>query len=47
MTDEVKTITASIDPDALDKTSRFFNASLEDILTELLQNARRAGAACN
>ena len=45
MTDEITTITASIDPDALDKTSRFFNASLQDILTELLQNARRAGAA--
>lgn len=44
MTDLPNTIRASIDPGALEKTTRFFNAGLDDILTELFQNARRAGA---
>ena len=38
------TITASVAPDALSKVTRLFNASLDDIVAELLQNARRAGA---
>lgn len=37
-------IRAKIAPEALSKTTRFFNATLHDILNELLQNARRAGA---
>ena len=38
------TIQASIHPDALDKVSRFFNATPEHTLHELFQNARRAHA---
>ena len=36
--------TAKVAPEAMSKVSRLFNASLDDILNELLQNARRAGA---
>ncbi|WP_419906633.1 hypothetical protein [Hoeflea sp.] len=36
--------TAKVGPHALPKVSRLLNASLGDILNELLQNARRAGA---
>ncbi|MDO5622606.1 MAG: hypothetical protein Q4G24_14190 [Paracoccus sp. (in: a-proteobacteria)] len=35
---------AHVAPEAIDKVGRLFNASLDDILNELLQNARRAGA---
>jgi hypothetical protein len=35
---------AQVDDDAIRKVSRLFNASLLDILNELLQNARRSGA---
>ena len=38
------TIRASIHQEAIDKVSRFFNASFEDALNELLQNARRSHA---
>lgn len=38
------TFTACVSEDAMSKVSRLFNASLDDILTELLQNARRARA---
>ena len=44
MTDMVTHIRARISAGALDKATRFFNAGLEDIFNELLQNARRAGA---
>lgn len=37
-------IQAKISNNMLNKVTRLFNASLDDILTELLQNARRAGA---
>ncbi len=37
-------ITASISPQILSKVTRLFNAGLEDIVNELFQNARRAGA---
>lgn len=36
--------TAKVAPEAMSRVSRLFNASLDDILNELLQNARRAGA---
>lgn len=39
-----KTITATVSAKAIDKTSRFYNASLKDIIIELFQNSRRAGA---
>lgn len=39
-----QTIKAHVHQDALSKTSRFFNCTMEDILIELLQNARRANA---
>lgn len=35
---------AHVAEQAIDKVSRLFNATLDDILAELLQNARRAGA---
>ena len=44
-TTEKRTIRASIDQEAISRVSSFFNAGLEDILTETLQNARRAGAS--
>ena len=37
-------IQANIHQDAITRVSGFFNATIEDILNELLQNARRAGA---
>lgn len=39
-----RTIRASIHPDALSRVPDFFNASTLQILNELLQNSRRAGA---
>lgn len=36
--------TANVSDQAMGKVSRLFNASMEDIFNELLQNARRAGA---
>lgn len=39
------TINATVSQRALEKVTRLFNASLTDILNELLQNARRAGAS--
>ncbi|MEO0566518.1 MAG: hypothetical protein AAF066_02220 [Pseudomonadota bacterium] len=44
MTQLPATITASVHPDAIHKASRFYTAVLDDILVELFQNARRAGA---
>lgn len=40
----IRTIQARTSEKALTKVTRLFNASLSDILNELLQNARRAGA---
>ena len=37
-------IRASIHEDAINRVSRFFNASFDDIIKELFQNARRANA---
>ena len=37
-------IRAEIHHDAIDRVSRFFNATVRDCLNEILQNARRAGA---
>ncbi|MEM9804028.1 MAG: ATP-binding protein [Cyanobacteria bacterium P01_D01_bin.56] len=39
-----QTIQAKISPKMLDKVTRLFDASIDEILTELFQNARRAGA---
>ncbi len=39
-----RTITARIDPQAITRVTRFFNAGLRQTLEELLQNARRSGA---
>lgn len=39
-----QTIQARTSDRTLGKVTRLFNASLQDILNELLQNARRAGA---
>ena len=39
-----RTIRASVHQDAISKVPDFFNASLRDILNELLQNSRRSGA---
>lgn len=41
---EVQTLMASVSDDALTKVTRLFNASIDDIIAELLQNARRSGA---
>lgn len=38
------TIRAVVDPQAITRVTRLFNATLADVLNELLQNARRAGA---
>jgi len=35
---------AQVATEAIEKVGRLFNASIDDILRELLQNARRAGA---
>ena len=40
----MRTISAAIDPAAISKVSRFFDASDRQIIDEMLQNARRAGA---
>ena len=39
-----KTIRASVDRDAIERVTRFFNATVTETLNELFQNARRAGA---
>lgn len=39
------TISTSVAPETINKVSRLFNGSVTDILHELLQNARRAGAS--
>ena len=38
-------ISASIHQNAISRVPEFFNATLDDIFTELLQNSRRAGAS--
>lgn len=38
------TIRARVSPEAIDKVTRIYNGTLSDILGELFQNARRAGA---
>ena len=43
-TPEPRYVEARIDADALSRVSRFYDASLDAILRELIQNARRAGA---
>ena len=40
----MRTITAAVDPAAISKVSRLFDASDRQIIDEMLQNARRAGA---
>ena len=40
---DAQTLMASVSDDALTKATRLFNASIGDILAELLQNARRSG----
>ena len=40
----MKTFTAKVSGDMIAKATRLFNATIDQILTELLQNARRAGA---
>ncbi len=40
------TIHARVAPETIPKVGRLFNGSLDDILTELLHNSRRAGASC-
>jgi len=44
MTNTRNTIKAVVSPGAINAASRLFNASLEDVINELLQNSRRAGA---
>ena len=41
---EKRQVRAAIAPEALARVSRFFNAGTKDILREVFQNARRAGA---
>ena len=41
----MRPITALIDPQAISKAGRFFDASDRQIVSEMLQNARRAGAS--
>jgi hypothetical protein len=38
------TITSQVDPSAITKVTRLFNNTIGDVLAELVQNARRAGA---
>ncbi len=38
-------IRSQVDPAAITKVTRLFNNTLGDILIELVQNARRAGAS--
>ena len=40
----MQTITARIDPQAISKAGRFLDASDRQIVNDMLQNARRAGA---
>ena len=40
----MKTIHAAVSPQAIEKVTRFYDATVEEILTEVMQNARRAGA---
>ena len=44
MTPSIK-LRARVSPEAISKVTRLFNGTLDDILNELLQNARRAGAS--
>ena len=44
MQEEIERIQATIDQRALERVSRFFNASQSETLHEVLQNARRSGA---
>src|SRR3546814_13606442 len=39
------TINSQVDPAAVTRVTRLFNNTLGDILSELIQNARRAGAS--
>ena len=39
------TIRATVSPETISKVTRLFNGTIGDILNELLQNARRAGAS--
>ena len=39
------TITARVDPQAITRVTRFFNAGIRQTVEELLQNARRSGAS--
>jgi len=41
----IRSFHASVAQDAISKVTRLFNASLDDIFAELIQNARRAGAS--
>ena len=41
----IQSFHASVAQDAISKVTRLFNASLDDIFAELIQNARRAGAS--
>lgn len=38
------TIRPSVSPEVINKVARLFNGSLDDLVNEMLQNARRAGA---
>src|SRR3546814_3922506 len=40
-----RTISTSISQDAISKVTRLFNNTIGDVLAELIQNARRAGAS--
>ena len=39
-------IRANVSPDTISRVGRLFNNTLPDVINELLQNARRAGATC-
>lgn len=41
------TIRPSVSPEVINKVTRLFNGSLDDLVNEMLQNARRAGATRN
>ncbi len=40
-----QTISTCVSQDAMKKVTRLFNNTIEDVLAELIQNARRAGAS--
>lgn len=40
----IRTIRPTVSPDTISKVTRLFNGTADDIICELLQNARRAGA---